>query len=250
MKFTMAATAFALFTGGGASFAATTVHGNLQGIQAWSAAAGAYVVDGDLAVVPGARLTLQGGVDVEVQPTDILAAGSDPNRVEIDVSGMLVTNATAGAPITIGPASGGAASTWTGLVIQNGGTWQSSPGLEIKGNVTLSSGSTFSGDGVDVDGNLRLGGSLAGGLPTSPVAAGTSVTLFDLAANDTVTGTFAGLPEGARFTQGGNEFAISYRGGDGNDVVVTAVPEPAAGTLAAFGLTGLLFGTWRARRRA
>jgi hypothetical protein len=36
-----------------------------------------------------------------------------------------------------------------------------------------------------------------------------------------VVGTFAGLPEGARLTVQGQNFQISYRGGDGNDVVLT-----------------------------
>ena len=42
------------------------------------------------------------------------------------------------------------------------------------------------------------------------------------------TGTFTGLPEGAIFTADGTEFQITYKGGDGNDVVITAVPEPMA----------------------
>ena len=40
---------------------------------------------------------------------------------------------------------------------------------------------------------------------------------------DAVSGTFAGLAEGATFTQAGFRYSISYRGGDGNDVVLTAV---------------------------
>jgi len=39
-----------------------------------------------------------------------------------------------------------------------------------------------------------------------------------------LVGTFDGLPEGARFTSGGQTFAISYLGGSGNDVVLTALP--------------------------
>lgn len=57
--------------------------------------------------------------------------------------------------------------------------------------------------------------------------------------------SFAGLPEGALFTVGSTRFQITYKGGDGNDVVVTAVPEPALGLLAV-GVLGL---GRRARRR-
>jgi hypothetical protein len=38
-----------------------------------------------------------------------------------------------------------------------------------------------------------------------------------------VNGTFAGLPEGALFTQGGITYSISYVGGAGNDVVLTEI---------------------------
>jgi hypothetical protein len=34
---------------------------------------------------------------------------------------------------------------------------------------------------------------------------------------------FAGLPQGAEFTAGGELFAINYHGGDGHDVVLTAL---------------------------
>jgi len=43
---------------------------------------------------------------------------------------------------------------------------------------------------------------------------------------EAVHGTlFNGLPEGARFKTGGYLFSISYQGGDGNDVVLTALPS-------------------------
>ena len=35
-----------------------------------------------------------------------------------------------------------------------------------------------------------------------------------------ITGTFAGLAEGAVFTQGGYQFQITYQGGTGGDSVV------------------------------
>ena len=48
-------------------------------------------------------------------------------------------------------------------------------------------------------------------------------------AADPVVGTFAGLAEGATLAIGGVNFTISYRGGDGNDVVLShIVPVPAA----------------------
>src|SRR6185436_10505996 len=40
--------------------------------------------------------------------------------------------------------------------------------------------------------------------------------------SDPITNRFAGLPEGARFTENGIGFQITYQGGDGNDVVLTS----------------------------
>jgi autotransporter-associated beta strand protein len=54
-------------------------------------------------------------------------------------------------------------------------------------------------------------------------------TIINNVGADPVIGTFAGLAQGATFTSGPNEFSISYTGGTGNDVVLTAVatPEPS-----------------------
>ena len=46
-------------------------------------------------------------------------------------------------------------------------------------------------------------------------------------------GAFAGLPQGATWTHDGQIFQISYSAGDGNDILITVIPEPAAAVLAA-----------------
>jgi fibronectin-binding autotransporter adhesin len=46
-----------------------------------------------------------------------------------------------------------------------------------------------------------------------------------------VTGEFTGLPEGANFYISGEQFTITYAGGDGNDVVLTRIPTPPRPTL-------------------
>ena len=59
-----------------------------------------------------------------------------------------------------------------------------------------------------------------------------------------ITGTFAGIPQGGTVVgSNGTVFSVSYTGGDGNDIVLTAiaapVPEPGTwigGTLAIAGL--------------
>jgi len=63
---------------------------------------------------------------------------------------------------------------------------------------------------------------------TGAVVPGSIFVILETGTNVTLSGTFAGLPEGADL----DGFLISYLGGDGNDVTLTAtaaaVPEPSA----------------------
>jgi hypothetical protein len=61
---------------------------------------------------------------------------------------------------------------------------------------------------------------------------GDSFTIFDNQFAGPVDGFFRDMPEGALFAAGNVQMQISYTGGDGNDVVLTAVPEPTAWALA------------------
>ena len=75
-------------------------------------------------------------------------------------------------------------------------------------------------------------------------APGDAFTLFDLGETGSLQGTFDGLDEGSIFAVDSELFRISYRGGRGNDVVLSfvsgsAVPEPGSWILLASGL-GLL----------
>ena len=74
-------------------------------------------------------------------------------------------------------------------------------------------------------GNVRLGTTavLNVALGYTPTL-GDSYMLINNASGSPVIGTFAGLPEGARIVVGGATFQITYKGGDGNDVVLTCVP--------------------------
>jgi autotransporter-associated beta strand protein len=61
----------------------------------------------------------------------------------------------------------------------------------------------------------------------NPVA-GTSFTIISNDGSDPIVGTFAGMPQGA--TVLGGRFAISYTGGSGNDIVLTAIAPPSGVT--------------------
>ena len=53
---------------------------------------------------------------------------------------------------------------------------------------------------------------------------GQSITLIDNQGPNPIVGTFTGLPSDAIVRVGSQDFRISYVGGDGNDVVITALP--------------------------
>ena len=61
-------------------------------------------------------------------------------------------------------------------------------------------------------------------------ALNSTYTIISNDASDAVTGTFKGLAEGATFQVSGYTFSISYKGGDGNDVVLTTTAVPATAT--------------------
>ncbi len=109
----------------------------------------------------------------------------------------------------------------------------------VKGPVTnrgvVAGGLTVSGDYVQsaegqlvvrpsplkVGGRVRLGG----GLDLSEAVEGEGakeITVLDHTGRGAVSGTFDGLREGAEVRLGDAVYRISYRGGDGNDVVLTA----------------------------
>ncbi len=57
---------------------------------------------------------------------------------------------------------------------------------------------------------------------------GQAFTIIEVAGSQAVDGTFKDLPEGATFEQNGVVFKITYKGGDGNDVVLTVQNQPTA----------------------
>jgi autotransporter-associated beta strand protein len=137
---------------------------------------------------------------------------------------FLSNNATAGPVVVNGggfsPGMGGSGAgglSTGGLTLSNGGTY-----VQV-----INGPSTGEFNQVTVNGTVSLGSSSLT-FAASGVSAGQSLTIIDNDGSDPVSGSFADLPNGATITCGGGgcggvNFTISYTGGTGNDVVVTAV---------------------------
>ncbi len=95
-------------------------------------------------------------------------------------------------------------------------------------------------DQLAVNGAVNLGGGLNlslinGFTPTF----GDTFTLILNDDVDLVSGQFTDKPEGSTFVASGHQFRINYAANDGNDVILTSVPEPGSAALLLGGL-GLL----------
>lgn len=115
-----------------------------------------------------------------------------------------------------------------------------SPGVLNSGNLAFTGGtydvelagtSTGEYDQLNVTGTVNLGNATVLSVnhynkywPTL----GNTYTIINNDGNDAVTGTFNGLAEGATVNVSGVVYTISYKGGDGNDVVLTATTVPKA----------------------
>jgi autotransporter-associated beta strand protein len=157
--------------------------------------------------------------------------GSILNAAIVNSGGTLEGNGVVDGLVTInsgGRLGAGASAgelTTNGVVLKAGAIFEA----EIGGTAA---GSTY--DQLAVSGGVTLGGatldaSLIGGF--QPSASGAqSFVIIDNDGADAVSGTFAGLAEGATFTASNRFFTISYKGGTGNDVVLTSAGARVAGT--------------------
>ena len=111
---------------------------------------------------------------------------------------------------------------------------QGGPGMLSSGNVNWSSGSpsfvvqmngTTPGtayDQLNVTGTVNVTGATLSGTSGFTPPTGSTFTIINNDGTDAITGTFAGLPEGATVVLSGQAFSISYVGGSGNDIVLRA----------------------------
>lgn len=154
-------------------------------------------------------------------------------------AGTLLINGSIRSAVTVnGGTFGGNGSSTAAVTVNSGGAL--TPGgpanvgtFTTSAALTLSSGSTYqielNSDTNTADKTVAAGVTLNGAtlsitnLGSAALAAGAQLTIIDNTAATSVSGTFANLPEGTTFAAGANQFRISYVGGTGNDVVLTAI---------------------------
>jgi autotransporter-associated beta strand protein len=139
---------------------------------------------------------------------------------------------TTGARLDTGPAGLRVATTLTGRgtvrgSVTNDGTVTG--GLTVTGDYTQHAGGqlVLRGGPLKVTGRVRLAGELD--LSGAGTPSARQITVLDHGGRAKTDGTFTGLREGAKVKLADTTYRISYHGGDGNDVVLTAVDASSSG---------------------
>ena len=177
---------------------------------------------------PGEVDALGGGFEVNgtfgTDATSTIFVGSAQNA-------SLFGTGTVGAVVTAGTIHGGSSSTPgtlnTGFLTFNG-----------VGNLSARIAGDANYDRINATNvNMASGPALNLSLSYTP-APGTVFTLIDNSGGAVVQGTFNGLAEGASILINGTTFSISYVGGTGNDVTLTAISAGSAATVVYSPATG------------
>ena len=214
-----------------------------------SLSAGIGVDVGTLAVsgkIDGGSTTLR----KEGAGTLLITGSNNSQSATVINGGTLIQIGSDNVPVTVQNSSTLMGSGKTGsLTVNTGQTAFLAPGLATNATSVLSTGSLniqsnaailsidlnglgasspVAGSDYDqfkVQGNVSLSGSpvLNLSLNFSPNVIGTKYTIINNDGADAVVGTFAGLAEGSLVTSNNFSYRISYVGGDGNDVTLTAV---------------------------
>jgi hypothetical protein len=223
---------------GAAAGAAFFLHGATV-----AAFTGTTTVGDDIAGTGG--VTQNGAGILTLAGANTYTGATTVNGGTLQVDGSIASSATTvnGGGTLGGNGTAGAVS------VANGGTLApgASAGTLSTGNLSFAAGAIFAVelaaaaqfDRVDVTGTVALNGATLdlSQLGTFNPAINTTFEIIDNGSGTAVTGTFAGLAEGTIFSAGNDRFRISYVGGDGNDVVLTALDNepPVAQDRAAAG---------------
>jgi hypothetical protein len=201
-------------------------------------------------------ITLGGSQTTTTTPTISLAVGTIPlsgttGIVKLDQSAANNAVTPTGTVTLTGNhvlASSGSATLTLGSAPNlnlSQGTTSFTNTVNVSGDLNLLSSGTlrvqFTGSGssattnvLNVAGAITLNGDLMV-VPPADLPVGATFVILNKTSAGTVTGTFAGRPQGSVFSANGRDFVINYTGGDGNDVTLTALSKIQAWRHAHFG---------------
>jgi autotransporter-associated beta strand protein len=135
------------------------------------------------------------------------------------ISGAVTVGNGTGTTASISPrGAGGSTATLTiesEVIFHSGGTY------DFRLNSETEQADTIVAAGATLDSGAVFGSSDDGGASLPP---GTTFIAIDNTAATPISGNFENLPEGTVISIGSDDFAVSYEGGDGNDLTLTVLP--------------------------
>jgi hypothetical protein len=205
------------------------VNGKLAG------STGTIVATGSLSLGDGSATAVNMATNLSVGTQTVTLLDSAPaslaGSTTISTGGSLV--AANGIGIASGGTLSGTGSVAGDLSVASGGTVApgANLGLLSADNVSLSTGSTFDEtinsfflrSQLVATGTVSLNGATLSGTTNYSVSPGSQFTIIKNNGPNPIVGTFNGLPEGSTVDLGNGIFSISYVGGAGHDVVLTAL---------------------------
>ncbi len=177
-------------------------------------------------------------------------SGTGTGAVQVNVGTLGGTGSVSGA-VTIGNGAGvgdsfispgtsvGTFTTTSTLSIGNDGVYK----FELNSNTSTADKIVAAGVSLSSSSSINFTD-----LGSTVLTLGTTFKIIDNTSGSAISGLFSNLAEGQDVTFGLNTYEASYVGGDGNDLVLTVVPEPATMAMMALG-GGLLVGVQRFRRK-
>jgi hypothetical protein len=216
----------------------------LSGNIVTNASATSARVEGNYVVSTARSVSVADGTAAD----DLILTGSITGTGPLTQSGTgrrALNGASLGTPTSITAGTIGGDGSFEGITgvdgtIQPGGA-TTAGGLELNGSLVAGPGTTFAfslhgtspGRTHDAIGVTRGGVTLDGAILNVTIsgfssAVGNTYTIIDNDGTDAIVGTFAGRPDRSTFNVGLNTFQINYRGGTGNDVVLTHVNTVSA----------------------
>ncbi len=134
------------------------------------------------------------------------------------IAGAVTIGTGGGAGATLMPEIGSSRQVTT--VMQSSLTFKSDATYSCRANTSRGSADTVVANGVAISG----GRFAFKDQRSAPLPSGTIFTVIQNIAATPIAGTFSNLADGSTLTAGSNTYAVSYEGGDGNDLTLTVVP--------------------------